>query len=300
MNDKHEHEEGKVVRGHQSGTALQKELVSHLPLSVASAAIGLALAGIICYFVSLIANIQSERVHVQACGHEKVTHGEEHANELANHDPKHGGELGHNHTVSSPEAGIQHSMHENEQGCTEHGHDHDSGLRPLFHVFHPLHMLFSAAATTAMFWRYDRRMIRAIVVGIVGSIGICGLSDIIIPHISLLLLGKHIPWHICIVEHPAMVLPFAAMGVLLGLVAAMGVTQSTFYSHSLHVFVSTMASIFYIVNGHEGLEWVSKLGVIFFFVVFAVVVPCCFSDIIFPVAMSSKAREKHACTSCCH
>ncbi|MDP3013268.1 MAG: hypothetical protein Q8M92_03435, partial [Candidatus Subteraquimicrobiales bacterium] len=27
----------------------------------------------------------------------------------------------------------------------------------LFHVFHPLHMLFSAAATTAMFWRHESK-----------------------------------------------------------------------------------------------------------------------------------------------
>lgn len=32
----------------------------------------------------------------------------------------------------------------------------------LFHVFHPLHILFSATATTAMFWRHEKKLIKAI------------------------------------------------------------------------------------------------------------------------------------------
>src|SRR5690606_26553856 len=78
------------------------------------------------------------------------------------------------------------------------GHAHGSGFRPLFHLFHPLHMLFSAAATTAMFWRYDQRFVRAIIIGFIGAVGVCGLSDIIIPHAAVVLLGQQMAMHICV------------------------------------------------------------------------------------------------------
>ena len=170
----------------------------------------------------------------------------------------------------------------------------------MFHLFHPLHMFFSAAATTAMFWRYERRAIKAILVGLIGAIGVCGTSDILMPHVSLQLLGKTFPLHICIIEHPGLVLPFAIVGVVVGLLAAMGVAKSTIFSHSIHVFVSTMASIFYMIQGYGRLGWIDDLGWIFCFVVLAVMVPCCFSDIIFPLAMSTKARKAHAQKACCH
>jgi hypothetical protein len=82
--------------------------------------------------------------------------------------------------------------------------------------------------------------------------------------------------------------------------AAVGVSQSTFFSHSLHVFASTMASIFYMVHAYGRIGWIDEIGYMFFFVIVAVMVPCCFSDIIFPVAMSKPAREKYAGASCCH
>jgi hypothetical protein len=160
-------------------------------------------------------------------------------------------------------------------------------------------MFFSAAATTAMFWRYERRFLKAVIVGLVGAIGICGVSDILIPHVSLLILGFHPPIHICVIEHPGMVLPFAAVGIGVGMLAAVGVARSTIFSHSMHVFVSTMASIFYMVHEFGRMAWIDDLGSIFFFVVVAVMVPCCFSDIVFPLAMVRSARAAYAETACC-
>ena len=262
--EQHEHHEGTEVHAHQPHSALERELVSHLPLSVAGAAIGLALAGLICFMAP--AGDESEPAL-----HREV----EMAAPAQDHD----------------HAPVDEGVHD---------HHHTGGFRPLFHLFHPLHMLFSAAATTAMFWRYDRRFIRTVVVGLIGAIGVCGISDILIPHVALIILGKQIPFHICVIEHPGLVLPFAAIGIAVGLVAAIGVTNSTFFSHALHVFVSTMASIFYMVNAYERLEWITQLGWIFVFVIIAVVGPCCVSDIVFPVAMSKSARRRHAQATCCH
>ncbi len=266
----HEHRSGLVVHSHRPHSPLRTELITHTPFSVASVAIGLVVAGLICF-------ITPDDVM----------------------DPGGtlpGGAHVHDAALTVEPAGEAHML--DEAGHADH--DHTSGFRAMFHLFHPLHMFFSAAATTAMFWRYDKRLIRAIIVGLIGAIVVCGISDIIMPHISLLILHKNIPLHICVIEHPGLVMPFAVVGVLVGLLAAEGVTRSTIFSHSLHVFASTMASLFYMIQAYGRLAWLEDMGWIFFFIILAVMVPCCLSDIVFPVAMSRPAREMHAETTCCH
>jgi hypothetical protein len=172
----------------------------------------------------------------------------------------------------------------------------------LFHLFHPVHMFFSAAATTAMFWRYERRLIKAMVIGILGAIGVCGISDIGLPHASQLMLARlgtlaplrPLELHICVLDEPALVLPFAVVGVAVGLAAAVAVERSTLFSHSLHVFSSTMASIFYLVGPFGQTAWIGALGWGFLLVVLAVMIPCCVSDIIFPLALARPGRRRHA------
>ena len=172
------------------------------------------------------------------------------------------------------------------------GHDHASDPgRLFFHLFHPAHMLFSAAATTAMFCRYETRPAKAIAIGLIGAIGVCGISDIALPHVSLLLLGAKAPLHVCVWENPSLVLPFAVVGVLVGMAAAGSTIHSTIVSHSLHVLASTMASIFYMVDALGIVEWIGFLGKVFLLVVLAVMVPCCLSDIVFPLLLSKPGRK---------
>ena len=155
-------------------------------------------------------------------------------------------------------------------------------FRELFHIFHPVHMLFSATATTAMFWQYERRWLKAVVVGFLGAVLVCGASDIVIPYVSGLMLGVRMGLHVCIVEHPGLVLPFTLVGVLAGLVASGHIVRATVFSHAAHVLISSSASLLYLVS--YGLEhWIHQAGWVFIFVVLAVMVPCCFSDIVFPL-----------------
>ena len=183
-------------------------------------------------------------------------------------------------------------------------HDHDRSMhRMMFHLFHPAHMLFSAAATTAMFWRYDHRAVRAILVGLAGAVVVCGISDVAIPSFSSWMLGKGFPrpWHICVLDHPGLVLPFALIGIAVGLAAAVGVEASTLFSHSLHVFTSTMASIFYLVGRYDTTTaWINDIGPVFLLIIFAVLIPCCASDIAFPVLMSRSARARYLAEGHCH
>jgi hypothetical protein len=168
----------------------------------------------------------------------------------------------------------------------------------LFHVFHPIHILFSAVATTAMFWRFDRKLLKAALTGLLGSLGVCGISDVLIPFAGGLLSGKEMHLHLCIVEHVSLVVPFAIIGVAVGIIAARVLTQrkSTVFSHSSHVLVSTMASLLYLVS-FGFTDWMESILAVLAVVVLAVLIPCCTSDIVFPLLIASpEGREQAGCT----
>lgn len=157
----------------------------------------------------------------------------------------------------------------------------------LFHVFHPIHVLLSAVATTAMYWKHERSLLKAIIIGMLGSILICGLSDTVFPFLGGNLLGVKMHVHICIIEHYKMIIPFALFGVLVGLTIGNTIEHPTEYSHSMHVFVSSAASILYLIS--YGLnDWVHYLGGVLIITLLAVMIPCCLSDIVFPLTCTHK------------
>ncbi len=164
----------------------------------------------------------------------------------------------------------------------------------LFHVFHPVHLLFSATATTAMFWQHERKVLKAITVGFIGSVVVCGASDIIIPFVSGTILGAQMHFHLCIVEHSALVLPFVVLGILAGFLApgTLEKQEGVIFSHSLHVFTSSIASILYLI-GFGLTDWISRIGAVLVYSVIAVIIPCCTSDIIFPL-MLVEGERKHS------
>lgn len=153
----------------------------------------------------------------------------------------------------------------------------------LFHVFHPAHILMSAVATTAMFFKHEKRILKAVVVGFIGSITICGLSDIFFPFVGGLILGAQMHVHVCLLEKPGMILPFVGIGVIAGLLVTKSLEKSTEYSHSAHIFVSSAASILYLI-GFGLTDWIHAVGGVFLITIVAVMIPCCVSDIVFPLA----------------
>lgn len=158
----------------------------------------------------------------------------------------------------------------------------------LFHLFHPAHILFSAVATTAMFFKHDdNKIMKAVFVGFLGSVTICGLSDIIFPFFGGKLLGYSMNIHICLIEEPGLVLPFAVIGVIAGLLVTRTFDKSTEYSHSMHVFLSSSASLLFLL-GFGVTDWMHQIGGIFMTTVVAVMFPCCFSDIVFPLACTHR------------
>ena len=153
----------------------------------------------------------------------------------------------------------------------------------LFHIFHPIHVLLSAIVTTAMFWKHERHFIKTLFIGFFGSIAICGLSDILLPYVGGGILGTKMHLHLCILEHSLIITPFAAIGVTVGFLVPAVIEKSTEFSHSMHVLVSSMASILYLISFGVS-EWTHMVGGIFLVTIIAVMLPCCLSDIVFPLS----------------
>jgi len=260
---------------------LWRELRNHLPYSGFATAAGIVLAGIMLTMSIVVVSAGAGHEAHETPALVEQTHAAEAETEHADaHEQEHEHDHGHAHSHEAMEAGsavLQEASH------------------VTFHVFHPVHMFFSAIATTAMFWRYDRRRIVAILTGLIGSLGVCSISDIFMPYLSGLILGtKDMAFHWCLAQHPMLVLPFAVVGVFVGMIAAETVTRSTYFSHSAHVFVSSAASIFYLVS-FGVTNWADKLGYVFILMILAVTIPCCASDIVVPLLVARKDGEVPAC-----
>lgn len=155
-----------------------------------------------------------------------------------------------------------------------------------FHILHPMHVALSAIATTSVFWRYERKLVKALTVGFFGTIIPCGLSDYIVPFLGGRLLNQTMELHVCLIEEPMLIVPFLLLGIVGGLLFEERVAGSSVFSHGAHVFVSSLASLLYLVSfGFTG--WMSDTQLVFpvfLLVVIAVWIPCCLSDIAVPIS----------------
>jgi len=178
----------------------------------------------------------------------------------------------------------------------------------LFAVFHPAHVVLSAIVTTSMFQLHaaKKRFLLVLVVGFVGSVGIATLSDIVIPHIGADLLGLNVPTHDQLHHseatsadeaHTTTIHEGDEHGIHLGFIeewyiinppALLGIFIAYFLPrtkipHAGHVLISTWASSSYLLmNMQSGLTIAVATG-IFATLFMAVWLPCCISDIIFPL-----------------
>jgi len=146
-----------------------------------------------------------------------------------------------------------------------------------FEVFHPAHVLVSAAATSAIYHKYRKSVFNAIIIGIIGAILIGTLSDVLLPWIFGNMFSLQTSFHLPLFEEPLIILGVALVGTLGGIYAGLFKI-----SHSLHVFLSVFASLFYLLAFSITLNAWAVLGisVVVFLVVY---IPCCISDIIFPL-----------------
>jgi len=157
----------------------------------------------------------------------------------------------------------------------------------VFYTLHPIHVVLSALATTAMYARYKRcKLWLALLIGWTGSIGIATISDAVIPFLGGNLLGVRMEFHIPFIEKWWINL-LALVGIAIGYRK-----QTTRIPHFGHVLLSTWASLFYF-TAFGIADWVPLLPFIFLFLFLAVWIPCCTSDIVYPLLFVGRAEEPH-------
>ncbi|EMR75505.1 hypothetical protein MBGDF03_00641 [Thermoplasmatales archaeon SCGC AB-540-F20] len=157
----------------------------------------------------------------------------------------------------------------------------------IFFILHPTHVLLSALVTTTLYMRYGKRKIwLTILIGYTGSIGIATMSDSIIPYLGEVLLDLPNPGvHIGFIEEPLLTNTPAFVGILIGYWKG-----TTKFPHAGHVLVSTWASLFHIIMALGAtVSGIQTVG-IFIFLFLAVWLPCCTSDIVYPLLFARKTK----------
>ncbi len=157
-----------------------------------------------------------------------------------------------------------------------------------FYTLHPLHVVLSAIATTAMYRKYSKGKVwAAILIGYFGSIGIATLSDAVIPYLGGVLLNVEIEFEVPFIEEWWLVNPAALIGIAIGFWR-----PTTKFPHLGHVLLSTGASALYF-TAFGIAHWLPLLPFIFLFLFLAVWIPCCLSDIVFPLLFTRKRLPPH-------
>lgn len=158
-----------------------------------------------------------------------------------------------------------------------------------FWVFHPFHVFLSALTTAAMYRLHSRgNFWSTLWIGYAGAVGIATLSDCMIPFLAEFLLDlPNRGIHFGFIEKWWLVNPLAVMGICIAYV-----WPKTKFPHAGHVFLSTWASLFHMTMalGEKLDVFMGLIIVIFLFL--AVWVPCCTSDIVFPLVFSNDKRTR--------
>lgn len=156
----------------------------------------------------------------------------------------------------------------------------------MFYFFHPLHILFSSLVSSAIFYNYTKKIFPAIITGAFISLFIGSLSDVFFPYLGSLLFRIPISFHLPAFENPYLILGVSIFGASIGTII-----QKTKLPHFIHVFISVFASLLYIFAYSTNF---SALTIFFIFIItsVSVIVPCCLSDIVFPIIFQNKLRSK--------
>ena len=143
-----------------------------------------------------------------------------------------------------------------------------------------------------MYKKYGGKIWAAILIGYFGSIGIATISDAVIPYLGGALLGVKMGFHAPFIETTKMPVIGITKWQIVNSAALIGIAigylrPTTKFPHSGHVLLSTWASLFYF-TAFGTAYWLPLLPAIFLFLFLSVWIPCCLSDIVFPLLFVRK------------
>ena len=188
----------------------------------------------------------------------------------------------------------------------------------LFTIFHPTHVVLSAMVTAAMF-RLHRKKTSiwiVLIVGYFGSVGIATLSDSIMPYFGEKVLGLHIPAHselhhneseshqteshlseihLGFIEEWYLVNPAAFLGIFIA-----WFLPRTKLPHAAHILISTWASSSHILMTAQNQITLTIAMSMLLVLFLSVWLPCCVSDIVFPLLFTNEPRMENQHHHCCY
>ncbi len=172
----------------------------------------------------------------------------------------------------------------------------------IFYILHPIHVVLSALVTASIYElhtyeHFSKKCIKGkcnfwvlLIIGYFGSVGIATISDSVIPYLGELLLDlPNREIHLGFIEKWWLVNPLAILGVLFAYFK-----PATKFPHAGHVLLSTWASLFHILMAIGGALNIWHYIIIFIFLFIAVWLPCCLSDIVFPLLFVKKLNNGNA------
>jgi len=133
-------------------------------------------------------------------------------------------------------------------------------------------------------------MFALLAIGYAGSIGIATLSDSLMPYLGEVILKmphRHI--HIGAIEKWWLINPLAIIGIAIAYFKT-----STKFPHFMHVLLSTWASLFHMMMAKGAHTTMFVYIAVFVFLFFSVWLPCCISDIVFPLLFIRKPSVNKA------
>jgi len=169
----------------------------------------------------------------------------------------------------------------------------------IFYTFHPIHVVLSALVTASIYELHECERIGSkcikgkcnfwilLIIGYIGSIGIATISDSIIPYLAESMLKMpNRGIHIGFIEKWWLVNPLAIIGVAIAYFR-----PTTKFPHAGHVLLSTWASLFHIIMAKGGSFSFVSYSIVLIFLFLAVWLPCCLSDIVFPLLFVKKREN---------
>ena len=161
----------------------------------------------------------------------------------------------------------------------------------IFYILHPIHVVLSALVTASMYELHKCGGLTVkcnlwvlLLIGYVGSIGIATISDSIIPYLGELLLAlPNKGMHLGFIEKWWLINPLAVIGIAIAYFR-----PTTKFPHFGHILLSTWASLFHIIMALGGKINLFLTLAVFLFLFLAVWLPCCISDIVFPLLFVKK------------
>lgn len=158
-----------------------------------------------------------------------------------------------------------------------------------FEYLHYLHIFASAIVSAGLFYRYKKNITMALFIGILSSVIVGSVSDVIFPFLGGKLFSFAIQFHLPLIETPLLVIGSALLGTIIGII-----TKITKFPHFVHIFLSIFASLFYMLVFIPAITPLALLiSIVIVFV--AVLIPCCISDILLPFLFLGKDLKSCHC-----